>query len=214
MSVTAVSAVPGLQLVLPPGLHALPLELDETGTPDPDAFERCVRSLAPTAGEDRLLVIGAHLLRFLRLQDRSPLDVGLTCLGLLDDEQGGVAPMTVTVSRTPSAHTDTECALDGIVELLTRGRDVLDGPADVRRLELPCGPAVVDTRFERREVGDPAAPDEERFLDLGRFDVHVPHPTLPWVAVISISSPALHVWGAVSALAAAVVWTLSFPAPA
>jgi len=211
MSATAVSTVPGLHLVLPPGFHVLPLELDESGTPEPDTFERCVRALAPTADEGRLLVIAAHLLRLLRLQDRSPLDVGLTGLGLLDDEQGGVAPMTITVSRTASAHTDADVVLDGMVELLTRRRDLLEGPADVRRLELPCGPAVVDTRFERREVGDPAAPDEERFLDLGRFDVHVPHPTQPWIAVVSISSPALHVWGSVSALAAAVVWTLRFP---
>lgn len=201
----------GLELIVPAGFHALPLDLDAEGMPDPDAFEDLVTGLLPHGGDEHRLVVATRILLLLRAQAAAAIEVGFAALGLLGDEQGGIAPVTLSVSRSPSKHDDPEVAARGILELLQRRHSPADGPADVRWLDLPCGPAVVDTRFERRSFAvDPAPAEDGPFLDHGRFDVHIPHPAGSSVVVVTIDSPALHVWGSVSDLAAAVVSSVRF----
>lgn len=133
--------------------------------------------------------------------------VAYAAMGVYDNEQGGVATCTVTVTATESDHMDPEVAALGLREILVR-----DEYNDSRWLDLPCGPAVSRLTATKYPVdaGLTGGVDGVELVQ-GQIQVYIPFPTGPWIAVLTMQTANMEVWAEFSEMMASIVASVEFP---
>lgn len=133
--------------------------------------------------------------------------IAYSAMGVYDNEQGGIATCTLTITATESDHLDPEVAALGLREVLVR-----DEFNDSRWLDLPCGPAVSRLTVTKYPV-DPELTDgaEGKEITQGQIQVYIPFPTGPWIAVLTMQTPNMEVWVEFSEMMAIIVRSVGFP---
>ncbi|MEU7584511.1 hypothetical protein AB0B50_43825 [Streptomyces sp. NPDC041068] len=123
----------------------------------------------------------------------------------------GVAQCAFTVAAVPTdqASGDTETVAQGILTVLSSTPH-----NDARWLDLPCGPAVsCVTLTEYKLNPEITATGEATDLLTGQIQVHVPFPTGPFTAVLTLHTASTDYWTEFCNLMAAVLQTVSFSEP-
>lgn len=133
--------------------------------------------------------------------------IAYSAMGVYDNEQGGIATCTLTITATESDHLDPEVAALGLREVLVR-----DEFNDSRWLDLPCGPAVSRLTVTKYPV-DPELTDgaEGNEITQGQIQVYIPFPTGSWIAVLTMQTPNMEVWVEFSEMMAIIVRSVAFP---
>ncbi|MCF3125709.1 hypothetical protein IPZ68_39350 [Streptomyces arenae] len=123
----------------------------------------------------------------------------------------GVAPCAFTVAAVPTdqASGDTETVAQGILTVLSSTPH-----NDARWLDLPCGPAVsCVTLTEYKLNPEITASGEATDLLTGQIQVHIPFPTGPFTAVLTLHTASTDYWTEFCNLMAAILQTVSFTEP-
>lgn len=123
----------------------------------------------------------------------------------------GVAQCAVTVAIAPTdqATVDTDVVAQGI--LATLSGDPLN---DAIWLDLPCGPAVSCITVREYALNPEMTADaKEAKLLTGQIQVHVPFPTGPFTAILTLDTASMDHWAQIYGLMTAILQTLSFVDP-
>jgi hypothetical protein len=98
-------------------------------------------------------------------------------------------------------------AVTGVLEILTRRLP----NADVRVIELPCGPAVAAVEQGAYHFPAELHPDHVAVdLPQGRFQVYIPVPDQPWMVVFDMTTSAVDQWDDCCEMMAGVMRTVAF----
>ncbi|MFE1259424.1 hypothetical protein ACFW5X_02750 [Streptomyces albogriseolus] len=123
----------------------------------------------------------------------------------------GVVHCAFTVGIIQTDHTgeNTDVVAQGILTTLSG-----DPYNDAIWLDLPCGPAVscISVR-EYRLTPEMTATGEETKLLTGQIQAHIPFPTGPYTAVLTLYTASMEHWASVYHLMSAVLQTVSFTDP-
>jgi len=203
MESTAVSPPP-LSLELPGGFHPLPVgaSVEERE----EAVSALVKEVYPRG--DAALWQGMAPLLDQVTTSMADADLAFAALGLFGTGSAGVAHCALTVAVAPSRHPTQEAAAQGIREILTRTSSV-----DAEYLELPCGPAVMgisiqDVTYDGRFTTTGA----DATIRMGRLQAFLPFPTGPYLAVLTLETPAMDFWENFSVMMGTILVAVRFPA--
>ncbi len=194
--------IPPMSFVVPDGFHALPVEAS-AGERAAAAAE-FVRGLYP-GGDSELWQSTAP---YYELVTEAMATAGLaySAFGLFGLEEEGVAHCSFTVAAYASDHADPDIAAQGILAVLTS-----DPLNDARRLDLPCGPAVSCVSVRELTLSPEVTADgAEATLTTGQIQIHIPFPTGPYTAVVTVDTAAMEYWGEFCDMTTAVLQTVSF----
>lgn len=135
--------------------------------------------------------------------------VSYSAVGLFSTVGNGVAQCALTVAAVRTDQTDPDIAAHGTLAVLST-----DPLNDARWLDLPCGPAVSCVTLReftlRPEV---TSTGEEAKLLTGQIQVHVPFPTGPYTAILTLYTASTEYWGEFCDMIAAILQTVSFAEP-
>jgi hypothetical protein len=135
--------------------------------------------------------------------------VSFFAVGLYDIGDGGVAHCSLTLAVAESGEADQDIVAQGIFAALSP-----DPMRDVTWLDLPCGPAVSVISFRKLTVDSQytkSGNDED--LTMGQIQVHVPFPTGPYIAVITLDTASVEQWEEFTHAIAGIIGSLDFSAP-
>jgi hypothetical protein len=195
--------VPPFVLALPEGFHELPVGTE--GEERAAALAELVQGMYPL-GSPGLWEAAAPLFDGVT-GTMAVADLTFAAIGLFGDGDKGVAQCALTLAVAPSNHPSAEAAARGVREILSRTTSVEAGYVD-----LPCGPAA--TGISISEVtydGTYTTTGEPVTLRMGRLQAYVPFPTGPYLAVLTLDTPAMDHWENFSVLMGTVLMSLEFP---
>lgn len=195
--------VPALSLELPGGFHELPL--GTAGEERTESITALVREIYPQGDPD--LRTGLAPLFTHATETMAYADLTLAAIGLFGDSSGKVAQCALTLAVVPSNHPTPEAAARGVREILTR-----TSSTEAQYLDLPCGPAVTGISIQQitydgayTTTGEPAS------VRMGRLQAYVPFPTSPYLAVVTLDTPAMDYWENFCVMMGSILMTLEFP---
>lgn len=199
--------VPPLFVELPDGFHPLPI--GTAGAERAAAVARLAREVYPNGTGD--LWTGVAPTFDDVTQAMAEADLALAAIGIFGAEPSGVAQCAFTVAVTPSNHPTPEAAVNGIREILLRTSSV-----EAQCRELPSGPAVIGISIhEVTSSGRFTTTGQDAPVRLGRLRGYVPFPTGPYLAVLTLETPAMDYWENFSVMMAGILDAVAFPdAPA
>ena len=195
------SGVPPMRFVAPEGFHALPVDasLEEMA----ERAAGFVHELYPN-GDEELWTPAAEYYAAMA-SAVAEAGVAYSALGLFAIDEG-VAHCSFTVAAVESGHTDPEIVAHGVRAILEN-----DPLNDVRWVDLPCGPAVACISVREMTLPpDLTASGEETKLRTGQIQVHVPFPTGPYTAILTLDTMALEQWGDFCEMMITILRTISF----
>ncbi|MDQ0930375.1 hypothetical protein [Streptomyces turgidiscabies] len=196
-------ALPPMSIRLPEGMHAIEVSLDETERAE--AVRKLVQDIYPRGEEPLWEAMSA--LYGSTAQEMLAGGVSFFGIGLYDiGDGGGVAHCSLTVAVFESGETAPDTIAQGIFAVLSP-----DPMRDVTWLDLPCGPAVSVISFRKLVVDGlytKSGNDEE--LVMGQIQVHVPFPTGPFTAVITLDTASVEQWDEFTHTIAGIVGSLEF----
>lgn len=196
-------ALPPMSISLPEGMHAIEVSLDETERTE--AVRKLVQDIYPR-GEEPLWEAMSGLYGA-TAQEMLAGGVSFFGIGLYDiGDGGGVAHCSLTVAVFESGEADPDTVAQGIFAVLSP-----DPMRDVTWLDLPCGPAVSVIAFRKLVVDGlytKSGNDEE--LVMGQIQVHIPFPTGPFTAVITLDTASVEQWEEFTHAIAGIVGSLEF----
>jgi hypothetical protein len=193
---------PPLRFVVPEGFHPLPLAA--TAEERARSAGEFVRELHPDGDDAPRSPAAPYFAGVAELTTGA--DLAYSAIGMCATEVG-VAPCSFTVAAVASGLRDTEVAAQGIHATLES-----EPFNDVRRMDLPCGPAVACVCLQEMTVSpELTVGGEEAILHTGRIQVHVPFPTGPYTAVFTLGTTAVDQWGEVCDMMLAILRSVTFP---
>lgn len=213
----APDGAPPLYFQVPEGLYALPLgDSAEERAQRAGAFVRGLYSEGDARVWEPAAAYYGALGAAMGAGGVSYAAVGLFATGELDAEgrgrpADGVAQCSLTIAVVPTdqAAGDVDTVAQGVRAVL--GSDPLK---DVRWLDLPCGPAVSSVTLTTYRLSPEVTADgAERDLPTGQIQVHVPFPSGPFTAVLTLDTASLDHWAELCEVMTAVLHTLSFSEP-
>ncbi|MYS94988.1 MULTISPECIES: hypothetical protein [Streptomyces] len=189
---------------LPHGIHAIEVSLDPEERAE--AARRLVRDIYPQGEEPLWNTMGSL---YGAMADELLADgVAFFGIGLYEIEDGGgVAHCALTVAVHERAEADPDVVAAG-----TRAALLGDPLREVSWLDLPCGPAVYGITF-RKLVVDSAytTSGEDEELVMGQIQVHIPFPTGPYTAVVTLDTASVEQWDEFSHAVAGIIGSVEFP---
>jgi hypothetical protein len=204
-------AIPRVYLTLPESFMQIPLDADEEARAARIGalVERGADVSGGTVDAEQIFQALVFLVTF----SENLVDEGaqLAALMLAPRADGnGFDHFTLAMALAETDLTPPETAVQGTLEIVQRRTP----SADVRLVDLPCGPAVASV-----EVGayhfpaeiNPAGNAVE--LPQGKFQMHIPIPGEPWMAIFDMTTTALDDWADSCMLVAAIMQTVSFAEP-
>lgn len=198
----ATASVPPLSLALPEGFHELPI--DTAGDAREDAVAELVQGMYPQGSPD--LWKGVAPLFASATEAMAGADLTFAAIGLFGDGAEGVAQCALTLAVAPSNHPTAEAAAHGIREILARTSTV-----EAQYVDLPCGPAatgisISEVTYDGRytTTGEPAT------VRMGRLQAYVPFPTGPYLAVLTLDTPAMDRWENFAVMMGSVLTSMEF----
>ncbi|MFF5368947.1 hypothetical protein [Streptomyces sp. NPDC013187] len=198
------ATLPPLAFRLPTGIHAIEVSLDPEERAD--AARRLVRDLFPQGEEPLWNAIGSL---YSAMADELLADgVAFFGIGLYEIEDGGgIAHCALTIAVHERGDADPDVVAEG-----TRAALLGDPLREVSWLDLPCGPAVCGITF-RKLVVDGAYTTSGRDEDLvmGQIQVHIPFPTAPYTAVLTLDTASVAQWEEFSHALADIIGSVEFP---
>ncbi|MGW1800763.1 hypothetical protein ACWCQN_33695 [Streptomyces sp. NPDC001984] len=215
------ATLPPMTFRLPQGIHAIEVSLDPEERAE--AARRLVRDIYPHGEEplwntmgslygamaDEMLSDGIAFfgIGLYAIEDGDGATQGGATQGGV--AQGGVAHCSVTIAAYESGDTDPDIVAQGIRAVL-----LSDPLCEVSWLDLPCGPAVSAITFRKLLVdGAYTASGEDTELIMGQIQVHIPFPTGPYTAVVTLDTASVEQWDEFSQAVAGIVGSLEFPPP-
>lgn len=196
-------ALPPMSISLPEGTHAIEVSLDETERTE--AVRKLVQDIYPRGEEPLWEAMSA--LYGATAQEMLAGGVSFFGIGLYDiGDGGGVAHCSLTVAVFESGETAPDTVAQGIFAVLSP-----NPMRDVTWLDLPCGPAVSVISFRKLVVDGlytKSGDDEE--LVMGQIQVHIPFPTGPFTAVITLDTASVGQWDEFTHAIAGIVGSLEF----
>lgn len=195
--------LPALSLELPDGFHELPID-----TPDSDrdeAITALVQDLYPQG--NAALQAGITPLLANATRAMADADLTLAAIGLFSDGPERVAQCALTLAVAASNHPNPEAAARGMHEILARTSSV-----EAQYLDLPCGPAAVGISVRQVTYdGAYTATGRPASVRMGRLQAYIPFPTGPYMAVLTLDTPAMNYWENFSVMMGSVLMALEFP---
>ncbi|WP_055524694.1 hypothetical protein [Streptomyces graminilatus] len=117
--------------------------------------------------------------------------------------------LTVAIALTDQNPGDTDVVAQGILATLSG-----DPYNDAIWLDLPCGPAVSCITVREYDLNpEMTANAQEAKLLTGQIQVHVPFPTGPFTAILTLYTASMDHWTQIYRLMTAILQTLSFVDP-
>ncbi|MYS59531.1 MULTISPECIES: hypothetical protein [Streptomycetaceae] len=195
--------LPPLLLALPAGFHPLPLGTE--GAEREAAVSALVREIFPRGNET--LWAGFAGVYSDTVEMMLDAELSFAAVGFFDVGDGNVGQCSLTVAATVSGHASPETAADGICEILSRTSE-----AEVQRLDLPCGPAVLAVSGREITVDARATTTgEDTVVRTRQLQVMVPFPTGPYLAVFTMETPAMQHWEDFSTMMSEIMRSVAFP---
>lgn len=196
-------SVPPFSLAVPDGFHELPVAV--TGDTRDQSLADLVKDMYPQAVPE----VWQAVTPLFASATTVMADARLTyaAIGLFGDGPDRVAQCALTLAVAPSDHPTAEVAAHGIREILARTDSI-----EAAYTDLPCGPAV--TAISISEVtydGQYTAIGEAATVRMGRLQAYVPFPTGPYLAVLTLDTPAMEYWENFSVMMGSVLLGLEFP---
>jgi hypothetical protein len=195
-------SIPPLSLSIPEGFHELPI--DTAGEAREEAVAALVQGVYPQGDPD--LWKGVAPLFASATEAMAGADLTFAAIGLFGDGAEGVAQCALTLAVAPSNHPTAEAAAHGIREILARTSTV-----EAQYVDLPCGPAatgisISEVTYDGRytTTGEPAT------VRMGRLQAYVPFPTGPYLAVLTLDTPAMDHWENFAVMMGSVLTGLEF----
>ncbi|TPQ22062.1 hypothetical protein [Streptomyces sporangiiformans] len=199
------TTLPTMAFRLPEGMHAIEVSLDETERTR--AVQQLVRDIYPRGEEPLWEAMSA--LYSATAEEMLAGGVSFFGIGLYDIGDGGVAHCSLTMSVFESGETDQDVVAQGILAVLNP-----DPMREVTWLDLPCGPAVSAISFRKLVVdGNYTKSGKDEDLTMGQFQIHVPFPTGPYTAVITLDTASMEQWEEFTHAIAGIVGSLDFGGP-
>ena len=196
-------ALPPMSISLPEGMHAIEVSLN--GTERTEAVRKLVQDIYPRGEEPLWEAMSA--LYGATAQEMLAGGVSFFGIGLYDiGDGGGVAHCSLTVAVFESGEASPDTVAQGIFAVLSP-----DPMRDVTWLDLPCGPAVSVISFRKLVVDGlytKSGNDEE--LVMGQIQVHIPFPTGPFTAVITLDTASVEQWDEFTHAIAGIAGSLEF----
>jgi hypothetical protein len=200
------ATLPPMALRLPHGMHAIEVSLDAEERAE--AARRLVRDIYPQGEEPLWTTMSAV---YSAMADELLSDgIAFFGIGLYEIEDGGgVAHCSLTVAVWESGDTDPDIVAQGIRTVL-----LSDPLCEVSWLGLPCGPAVSGITFRKLLIdGAYTRSGADTELVMGQIQVHVPFPTGPYTAVVTLDTASVAQWDEFSQAIAGIVGSVEFPSP-
>ncbi len=196
-------SVPPVTFTAPDGFHALPIAATERERAE--KARAMVRELYKEGNE----ALWEQAARYYAAVGETVSDgvLAYSAFGIFTRDDGdGIAHCSFTVMAVPSGHESTEGAARGLEALL--GSDPCNA---VHWMDLPCGPAVACLSLRETTLPpEMTASGEPVALRTGQIQVHVPFPTGPFVAVLTLDTFALDQWQEWCGMAVAIMRTVEF----
>ncbi|SEN45368.1 hypothetical protein [Actinacidiphila rubida] len=193
---------PPFSVDVPEGFHELPI------TSEGDARVRAVAGLVetvyPQAGPELWQQVAPMFEGATTMM--ADAELSFAAIGLFGDGPDKVAQCALTLAVAPSNHPTAEIAAHGIREILAR-----TDSTEADYVELPCGPAV--TGISITEVtydGEYTATGEPVTVRMGRLQAFVPFPTGPYLAVLTLDTPAMDYWENFSVMMGTLLMGIEF----
>ncbi|MEU0384476.1 hypothetical protein [Streptomyces chartreusis] len=203
-TVVAGATVPPMAFHLPHGMHAIEVSLDPEERAD--AARRLVRDIYPQGEEPLWNTMGSL---YGAMADELLADgVAFFGIGLYEIEDGGgVAHCALTVAVHERGEADPDVVAAG-----TRAALLSDPLREVSWLDLPCGPAVYGITFRKLVVdGAYTTSGEDEELVMGQIQVHIPFPTGPYTAVVTLDTASVEQWDEFAHAVAGIIGSVEFP---
>ncbi|MFI1091655.1 hypothetical protein [Streptomyces sp. NPDC020917] len=197
--------IPPFSLEVPQGFHELPVAV--TGDAREQSLADLVQGIYPQADPEVRQAITPMVASATAVMADAQLTYA--AIGLFSDGPDKVAQCALTLAVAPSDHPSAEVAAHGLREILARTDSVEAGYVD-----LPCGPAV--TAISISEVtydGEYTTTGEPATLRMGRLQAYVPFPTGPYLAVLTLDTPAMDYWENFSVMMGTVLMGMEFHEP-
>lgn len=200
----ASAALPPMAFRLPHGIHAIEVSLDPEERAE--AARGLVRDIYPQGEEPLWNTMGS--LYSAMADELLEAGVAFFGIGLYEIEDGaGVAHCSLTMAVHERAEADPDVVAEG-----TRAALLGDPLREVSWLDLPCGPAVYGITFRKLLVDGAyttSGVDEE--LVMGQIQVHIPFPTGPYTAVVTLDTASVDQWEDFSHAIAGIIGSMEFP---
>ena len=196
---------PPFSVEIPEGFHELPI--DTAGDEREQSVADLVRGVYPRASPE--VWKGAVPLFASATEMMAGAQLTFAGIGLFSDGPDKVAQCALTLAVAPSDHPTAEVAAHGIREILARTESV-----EAEYVDLPCGPAV--TAISISEVtydGQYTTTGEDATVRMGRLQAYVPFPTGPYLAVLTLDTPAMDYWENFSVMMGTVLMGMEFHQP-
>ncbi|MDN0193585.1 hypothetical protein [Streptomyces sp. S.PNR 29] len=199
------ATLPPMAFRLPPGMHAIEVSLDAEERAE--AAQRLVRDIYPHGSEPLWGTMGAL---YSAMAD-ALLSDGIAFFGIglyAIEDSGGVAHCSLTIAVCESGDTAPDVVAQGI-----RAALLGDPLREVSWLDLPCGPAVSAITFRKLLVdGAYTESGADAELVMGQIQVHIPFPTGPYTAVVTLDTASVEQWDEFSQALGGIVRSVEFPA--
>lgn len=199
---TVPGLIPPFSFVAPDGLHELPVSASHEERKELAA--RFVRELYSQGSEslwEQAAPYFSAIGEFLASE-------GLTysAIGLFSTDQGGVAQCALTVAIVETDQTSAEVAAEGIAASLSQ-----NPTNDIHRITLPCGSAVSCVALtEISPTTEESVIREEEKILMGNIQIHIPFPTGPFTAILTLETVSMEHWDEFSNMMVAILQTVSF----
>ncbi|MGC0420033.1 hypothetical protein [Embleya sp. AB8] len=198
--------LPEFGLVLPEQFVEIPLSGDED-TRSEIIYEMVRDTFGPDEGEsDRFL----HTLAFWVGVTEAVDEQGAHLAALMPvprQDGQGFDTITLVMTLVETTLVTPDVAIEGLLALL---RSRLPH-ADVRPIDLPCGPAAAAVELGAYQFPPELHPDGIAVeMPQGRFQVHIPLPGQAWTAIFEMTTTALDDWDDCCVLMAAIMRTVGF----
>jgi len=194
--------IPPFSLEVPEGFHELPVAVAAEAREQ--SLADLVQGIYPQAGPEVRQAVTPMVASATAVMADAQLTYA--AIGLFSDGPDKVAQCALTLAVAPSDHPTAEVAAHGIREILARTESV-----EAEYVALPCGPAV--TAISISEVtydGEYTTTGEPATVRMGRLRAYVPFPTGPYLAVLTLDTPAMDYWENFSVMMGAVLMSLEF----
>ncbi|MFF4566011.1 hypothetical protein [Streptomyces sp. NPDC001435] len=198
------ASLPPMSFRLPHGMHAIEVSLDAQERAE--AAQRLVQDIYPHGEEPLWGTMGTL---YSAMADEMLSDgVAFFGIGLYEIEGGGgVAHCSLTIAVYETGDTDPDIVAQGV-----RAALLGDPLCEVSWLDLPCGPAVSAITFRRLLVdGAYTKSGADAELVMGQIQVHIPFPTGPYTAVVTLDTASVEQWDEFSHAIAGIVGSVEFP---
>lgn len=195
-------SIPPFSMAVPDGFHELPVAV--TGDARDQSLADLVKDMYPQAGPEVWQAVSPVFSNATTVMADAQLTYA--AVGLFSDGPDRVAQCALTLAVAPSDHPTAEVAAHGIREILARTDSI-----EAAYTDLPCGPAV--TAISISEVtydGQYTNTGEGAVVRMGRLQAYVPFPTGPYLAVLTLDTPAMDYWENFSVMMGSLLMDLEF----